>query len=306
MNVGIIGSGAMGCTVGGFLSEAGADVVIYEIERSIVDAIESNGVRIEMNGSTDILVDVPVSDDPTDFDVVDAAFVLTKSFDTAAAVAQATPMIGPETHIVTIQNGIYNYDYLVDSYGVDRVVGGYTYSGANTIAPGHVRFIGPKPTVIGGGDRTFVHDLGEILSQAGLPTDVVNDPEPHIWKKQLWNVARKPISALCELRNGPQAEFEETRLVATHLIEEAMAVARARNIEILSDDPVGDFLVPVKPAHYDKKSSILEDVQAGRRTEIEAINGAIVEYADELGIDVPYNRAVTALVRAKERGYLQS
>lgn len=307
MRVGIIGTGAMGGLVGGMLHRhaPAVEVVCVEVEETIIEAITSDGLRIERPDGEDLVVHPTITDDPSAVDPVDVALLFTKSFDSAGALDDAEPMIDGETRVVTLQNGISNYDLLVERFSRDRAMGGHTYLGSNTIAPGHVRFMGAKPTVVGGADRATREALAAAMTRAGLPTEAVADPLPHIWEKQLWNVARKPISALCELRNGPQHELEETRFIARRLIEEALAVARARGVEVLEDDPVGEFLASPDPAHYDKKSSILEDVEAGRRTEIGAINGAVVAYAEEAGIEVPYNRAVTALVRGKEHGYLE-
>lgn len=308
MTVGIVGAGALGSAYGGLLVNAGYDVRYLEIDDDIVDAIRSNGLRIEMPTDEDLLqVDVPITSDPTEIGVVDILFIFTKSFDTEQAIQDAKPMVGSETIVVTVQNGVTNMDDLAKHVGSDRVVGGYTHVGSNKIGPGHVKLLGANQTIIGGPDLDGAKRVASMMRDAGIPTEAVADPLPHIWKKQLrTNVARKPIAALTELRNGPQVEFEETKEIAKLLIEEAVAVAEAKGIEILVDDPVNGFLETVPPEKYDKKSSILEDIENKRRTEIESINGAVVRYGEEEGIDVPYNRLVTALVRAKERGYLEN
>lgn len=304
MRIGIIGAGALGGAVGGYLHADGADVHLYDVDEEIVSAVNDGGLRVERPDDDDLVVRPPATTDPAEIGPVDAAFVFTKAFHTDEAVRGARPMIDDDTRVVTVQNGVLNVDIIARQVPEERVLGGYTRAGANTMAPGHVELMSAGPTVIGGPDRETADRLAETFSAAGLETTAVDDPLPYIWKKQLRNVARKPLAALTELRNGPQVEHEETRDVARRLIEEAMEVARAKDIEILADDPVGDFLQPAPPESYHKKSSILEDVENERRTEIEHINGAVVEYAEEEGIEVPYNRLVTALVKGKEYSYL--
>lgn len=308
MRIGIIGAGAMGCAVGGHLAAAGEDVVLLEIDPPILEAIEDRGVIVERPDGPAIRESIPIVDaaGAGTVDPVDVAFVFTKSFDTARAIEDARPMLGADATVATVQNGLANYEVLLEAIGRDRVLGGYTHVGSNTIAPGHVEYMGEQPTVLGGPDRDRAEAVAATLEAAGLPTEPVADPLPHIWTKQLWNVARKPLSALTELRNGPQVEYPETRHVASRLIAEAVAVAEAQGVEILPEDPIDDFVNADPGDHYDKKSSILEDVEAGRRTEIDAIAGPIVRAADEHGIAVPYNRMALALTRGKERGYLDA
>lgn len=307
MRIGIIGLGSIGSIYAGLLQANDENVVAYEINESIVEMVTSDGLRIERlekNKQDELVVDIPVSTDPDDIGPVDVVFLFTKAFNTDSAIADSTQMIDSETRVVTLQNGVTNIDIINEYIPQERILGGHTHVGGNLVEPGHVRFMGvSSPGSIGGADTETAERLARKLTSAGLATKAVEDPLPYIWKKQFHNVARKPLSALTELPNGPQAEIEETREVAKQLIEESMAVARAKDIEIIPDDPVDDFFEPVPPERYHKKSSILEDVEDERRTEIEQINGAIVQYADEEGIDVPYNRCVTRMVRAKERGY---
>ncbi|MFB6159599.1 MAG: ketopantoate reductase family protein [Haloferacaceae archaeon] len=306
MRFGIVGTGALGGVYGGLLHANGEDVHCYEADGAIVDAIDEEGLRIERPDDEALVVDLPVTTDPAEVDPVDVAFVFTKSFDTEQAMRDAAPMIDGRTRVATVQNGVLNVEIIAEHVPRERVLGGYTRAGANTLAPGHVEFMGMSGSGshLGGEDYETAREVARRLTGAGLGTEAVEDPLPYIWKKQLRNVARKPLSALTELRNGPQSELPETRAVARGLIEEAMAVARAKDIEVLDDDPVASFLQPVAPEKYEKKSSILEDVENERRTEIEQITGAVVQYGEEEGIDTPYNRMATNLVLAKEQSYL--
>lgn len=304
MRFGILGTGAMGGLFAGYLYENGEDVVCLEVDTAIVTAISEHGLVVERGGQDPLHVHPRVSRDPGDLGEVDVLFVFTKAFDTQGALADAAPMITLETRVVSVQNGLRNQELISELIPSDRVLAGYTRAGANTIEPGRVRELMTEETVIGGPDTETAAAVADRLTDAGLETTAVEDPEPYIWDKQFMNVAIKPLAALTELRNGPMIEYEETRAAMRRLIEEAMAVARAMDVPILADDPVAKVIdrdLDDTPAA--KKSSILEDVENHRRTEIEHINGAVVNLGNQVGVDTPYNRLATQLVRGKERAY---
>lgn len=305
MDFGIIGTGAMGGVFAAHLAANGETVRCFDVDEAIVAAIRKRGLRVERPNRSDLRVDPEASTDAEDLGVVDTAFVFTKTIDTAAALVDAGPMVGPETRVVTVQNGLGNVDRVARHIPEACILGGYTRAGANTVDPGRVRQLTTGETVVGGPDRETAGRVAELLTAADLETDAVADPEPHVWDKAWTNVAVKPVAALCELRNGPMIEIPETRAVMRHLIEEAMAVARANGVKILADDPVSLVIDrELDAAGREKKSSILEDVEAGRPTEIRHINGAVADLGDETGVDTPYNRLATQLVTGKERSYL--
>jgi 2-dehydropantoate 2-reductase len=306
MRFGIIGTGAIGGLFAGYLCANGEEVCCFDADEEIVSSIEKTGLRVERPDREDLCVHPEISTASADLGTVDVAFLMTKSFDTETALADADPMLGPETRILTVQNGLYNLELIGGHVPDERLLGGYTLTGSNTVEPGRVRQLMDGKTVIGGTDTETAGAVADRLTAAGIETTAVEDPEPHIWDKQFMNAAIKPIAALTELRNGPMVEHEETRDAMRRLIEEAVAVARAKGVEILADDPVGDVLDrEMSEANAEKKSSILEDVENERPTEIEHINGAVVAFGEEHGVETPYNRLATQLVSGKERSYLE-
>lgn len=305
MRFGMIGTGAMGGLFAGHLGANGEEVCCFDVDEDIVSAIGERGLHVERPGRDDLVVEPEVSTSPAELGTVDVAFVFTKAMDTEAALAEADPMVGPETRAVSVQNGLGNMGLVGRHVPEERVLGGYTRTGSNTVEPGRVRQRSNGETVVGGADAEAAARVADRLTDAGLETIAVDDPEPHIWDKQFTNVAIKPLASLTELRNGPMIEYGETRAAMRGLIEEAMAVARANDVEILADDPVGKVIDrELDEAGANKKSSILEDVENERPTEIEHINGAVVELGEDAGIDTPYNRLATQLVVGKERSYL--
>lgn len=305
MRFGIIGTGSMGGLFAGYLDDAGEDVCCYDVNEALVDAITNSGLRVERSESEDIVAWPSASTSPSELGVVDVAFVLTKAIDTSDALEGAEPMLDAETTVVTVQNGLRNMEIVGSHVSSRNVLGGYTRLGSNTVRPGQVRQMSTGETVFGGEDHGTASEVASALTDAGIDATAVNDPVPYIWDKQFTNVSIKPVAALSKLRNGPMIEYEETREAMSHLIEEAVDVARAQDIDILATDPVSAVIDrELSEDDFDKKSSILEDVENRRPTEIEHINGAVVQIGEDLGIDTPYNRIVTQLVNGMEYSFM--
>lgn len=300
--IGVVGAGALGGLFGGYLHRSGQDVSLVDKDSELVDRINEDGLTIEQPDGEKVTVYPTVTTTPEDVRPVDVLFVFVKAIHTEQAIQDAKPLLHEETVVVTVQNGLRNLSILRDAVPSERVVGGTTTEGSSLQERGHVLHTGRGKTKIGGEDDKAAAHVADLLTAAGIETTVVDSPESHIWEKQLVSVAIKPVAALTGLLDGPLAEHEETRRVMAELVTEAVAVAQAMGVELLSDDPL-QAVLDVCEVNYDTKSSMLEDVQKHRRTEIDHINGAIVDYAEQEGIDVPHNRMATALVKGKEYSY---
>lgn len=306
MKIAVIGAGALGTLLGGLLAQDGNDVWLVHHRDEYVRAVNRAGVRIEGDALSDtpLTVDVPATTDADDIGEVDLGLVLVRSHQTRTALAEHDGCIGPETRLLTLQNGLRNLEVLGEVVGERRTFGGITFVGAELEKPGTVRNTNVGPTTLGGDDRTFGDRIGEVFRSAGLSdVSVVDDPEPYIWDKQLVSLAFKPVASLTRLPNGRIVTDEGLVRIMQQLVGEARAVADARGIPRLTDDVI-DRVIEIGRNNPDHRSSMLQDVRASRKTEIDEINGAIADYADEEGIEAPYNRMVTTLVRGLERGYL--
>jgi len=302
MRIGIIGAGALGSVFGAYLYTSGQGVVLFDIDKPTISAINEDGLLVERPDCEDLRVHPEASTDPSTLGTVDVAFVFVKSFDTMDAMRDAEPMYDQETVVVTLQNGLKNMETIAEFVPEDNVVGGATTVGSTTEGPGHVLHTGWGKTVLGGNDSAAAEQIGGLIKEASLETKIIDDPKTHIWKKQFVSVGIKPVAALTELVDGPLAEHDVTRSAMRKLIEEAVEVARAKGIEIRSEDPVEEAF-RICEINYETKSSMLEDVELSQRTEIDHINGAIVEYGEEVGVETPNNRLVTELVKGKEHSY---
>lgn len=301
--VGILGAGALGSVFGGYLSEAGNSVLMYDIWDEHVQAINDRGLLIERIDRPDIRTFPDATSDPQDLSPVDILLVFVKCHQTEQAIQDAERMYNGNTLVASFQNGLKNLEILREYLPRDNVFGGPTKMGSSMEGPGHVLHSGQGETKIGGDDPDAAAFLTDSLSDAGIETHQVADPEPYIWDKQFVSVGIKPVAALTELLDGPISDYEEPAHALEKLVTEAVEVARAKGIEIISDDPV-EAAHHTCQVNYETMSSMLEDVKKERPTEIDHINGAIVAYGEEEDVDTPYNRMATALVKGKELSYL--
>ncbi len=307
MKIGIIGSGGLGGLFGAFLNRNGEDVHLYDIWEDHVKAINNQGLFIERIEKDDFRVYPPATTNPEDIGTVDVVFVFVKSHHTEESITAAEPMINDDTVIVTVQNGLTNIDTIEKIYPDNHIMAGPTYVGGTTTAPGHIEekvLLDESETKIGSVNSEVELGIVELLSDAGIPSKYVENPVGHVWDKQLAIIGFVPISALTGLPMGPIAENEELSPIMESLVEEAIEVGKAKDVDIFSEDYVE------KAYHLcervpNTKPSTLVDVENERPTEIDHLNGAIVKYGKEVGIDTPYNRMLTALLKGKEQSYLQ-
>ncbi|TKR24425.1 ketopantoate reductase family protein [Natronomonas salsuginis] len=301
--VAILGAGALGGVFGGYLSRGGVDVTLVDIWEEHVSQINEEGLLVERQDRDDVVIDVPATTDSGEIGVVDVLFVFVKSYHTRTALESSEELFDENTTVVTLQNGLLNMDYISQYVPKSNIVGGATTIGSSTEGPRHVLHTGWGDTKIAGDDENRVTQVAQLLEKAGVEVHTADDPEAVIWAKQFVSVGIKPVAALTGLLDGPLSDHGESAAVMDRLVEEAMQVAKARGIPI-EGDPVAETHHNCQ-INYDTMSSMLEDVQNGRQTEIDQINGAIVKYATEEDIDVPYNRMATNLIKAKEHSYTE-
>jgi 2-dehydropantoate 2-reductase len=303
MRVAVVGAGAMGCLYGGHLTEADVDVSLVDVWREHVDTINAKGLH--MTGvSGDRVVHVPATTDPETVGEVDLVLLFVKSYDTAQAVRDSGSLIGSDTYVLTLQNGLGNLETITEAVGAGRVLGGTTSHGSTLVGPGEIRHTGVGPTVIGALDRSsrsMAEKTAETFNEAGLQTRVSDDVRDDIWGKVLVNLGINALTALTGLRNGQLLEFPELRRLMRLAVEEGMRVAEADGVDLGLLDHVA-HVYEVVEATGANRSSMLQDVDRGRRTEIDALNGAVVGLGEKMGVETPVNRALTALVKGLEHG----
>jgi 2-dehydropantoate 2-reductase len=283
----IMGAGAIGSLFGGLLADAGYDAVLVG-RKEHVDAIRDRGLRI--SGLTEKVIDVKAATEPIPARTV---LLTVKSYDTEEAM-RSVPLRS-ETVIVSIQNGLNNVERIESIVGAARTIGGVTSHGSLFISPGHIRHTGTGDTIIGGRDRERAMEVAEMFNHASIRTMVRENIMDEIWKKLIVNVGINAPTALTGIKNGMLLETN-VEWVMVKAVEEAISVARRMRMGYAS---VEDVRIVAKMT-AENKSSMLQDVRRGKRTEIDAINGEIVRIGEELGIPTPVNRTLYSLIKSLE------
>ncbi|MBC8224261.1 2-dehydropantoate 2-reductase [Candidatus Bathyarchaeota archaeon] len=301
MKTAVVGAGAMGSLFGGLLAASGENVTLVDVWREHVEAINAEGLRIGSHeGSRTI--SVKATTDPSSVGPVDLIIIFVKSYDTLEATRDALPMVSEDTVFLSLQNGLGNIEKISEVAGSDRVIPGTTAHGCTLIGPGEIFHAGSGPTIIGELDGRVTErarGIRDALEGAGIETRISETIRGALWSKVLVNVGINPLTALTGLRNGELLDHPDIMEAMRGAVEEAIRVAEALGVDLGEGDHV-ERVHDVARATASNKSSMLQDVERGRRTEIDALNGAIVDSARRLGLDVPVNETLTAAVRDLE------
>jgi 2-dehydropantoate 2-reductase len=302
MKIAVVGAGAMGSIFGARFAQAGHDAVLVDVVESLVDAINAKGVTV-VRGDDETVTHVAATTDPASVGPVDIVVFFTKCYHTAAAAEGARPLVGPSTVVASLQNGWGNGDTLASAFAPQQVVVGVTYNSGLLQGPGRVVHPAEQPTLVGsfvdGGDGDGAARLAEAIAAAGFEVSVASPVRPEIWKKLILNTATLPSAALTGMHAGALGACDDTHALVSDTTREAVAVAQGLGYEIDYDERIDTIFALLEKAGP-SKASMLQDVEAGRRTEIDVINGAVVKAADELGVPVPINRALVRLIKGWE------
>jgi len=307
MKISIIGSGAMGSLFGGMLALAGEKVVLYDVYKEHVDAINKDGLTIEEAASKEVVVAHPeASCDPQSVANSDVFIIFVKSTATEDVAAQFKSFAGPHTIALTLQNGLGNEEILRRYFGTERTAVGVTSQGATFLGPGKIRHAGNGPTHISMADQKGekLSLLVTSLSKAGFETHISDEVTSLVWSKLIINVGINALTALLNVQNGILLEYDDIKAVMADLVNEALAVASRKNIRLIYDDPLSTVYEVAKKT-ASNTSSMLQDFLHNRKTEIDFINGAIVKEAKKLGIQVPVNETITRLIRTLDMLHCQ-
>lgn len=297
MRIAVLGTGALGCLWAAHLA-AHAEVWMLGTWAEGIAAIRQHGVTVcTAEGCWQARVSVAAT--PDDAPPAEVVLTLVKSYQTARAARWAAQIAAPDGLVVTLQNGLDNLPRLAAAVGPARAVAGATAEGATLLAPGRVRHAGRGPTWLGARaeNAVAVEALASLFLRAGFDARVTDDIEGLLWRKAILNAAINPLSALWRVPNGELLATDGRRRLLAQLAQEAADVARARGVRALPEDPFA-AVSAVCRATAANRSSMLQDVERGRPTEIDSINGVIVQIGRQLGVATPLNEAVWQLVRA--------
>lgn len=310
MKILIMGAGALGSAAGGFLARAGHEIHLVG-RKAHMDAISRDGLHITgiwgehrvktLHAHTG--VDTVAAGD------MDLVLIAVKSYDTQRVVNLVVPLLAEDALICSYQNGLGNAEAIADRAGWRRTLGARVIYGARINGPGEVEItVIAAPTAIGAYDPGVpagaARIVAEAMDQAGLPTVETDAIRTVLWSKVAYNCALNPLSALLDVPYGALAECDHTRPVMDAVVHELYQVADAEHIPLAPPtaeaylDLFYNTLLPPTAAHY---ASMREDLRQGRRTEIDALNGAIATLGAKHGIECRANAILTALVHAREQ-----
>ncbi len=301
-NITIIGPGALGCLLGAFLDRAGVSVALLDYKAERAKALDKNGI-IVYDKDQAWKAAPRVTADPKRLGPQEAVIILVKAYQTASALEGISPLLCPDTLIISLQNGLGAEKLLTSLAPCAGVALGTTSQGATLIKEGVVRHAGKGDTTIGlitRGEKAAdtLNRTVAVLNRAGWPCARVEDIYPVVWGKLLVNIGINALTALSGLKNGELLQHKEAMALQEALVKEGYQVAQKAGIHMDMDlDRFIEHVRHVCEATADNKSSMLQDRLKGRPTEIDYINGAVWRIANGLGLETPLNETITRLVR---------
>lgn len=305
MKLTVVGAGAMGGALAAEASAAGHEVHVLDVSRRVIDAINERGLVVNKRGDR-LEQRVKATITAADIGVSDVVVIFVKAQHTAAAAQSLGPLLAAQTTVVSLQNGWGNADVLAANADPGRLVFGVTYNSCSLIGPAEIAHTGIGETIVGpydGTDLTRASQVADLLTDAGWAGRVADDVRTEIWNKLVLNAATLPTAALTGLAAGQLILGDEMRQLVDSAAAEACAVAKSLGLAV---DPAEliERIHAVLASAGSGKASMLQDVEARRKTEVEVINGAVVRAAEQNGIDVPANRALVALIHGLERSWM--
>lgn len=308
MKIVVIGAGAMGGLFGARLSAIGHDVTLHDIWEEHVGAMQRDGLVITELDDTIVRYRVHATIEPTpEAASADLVLVEVKAYNTQSALAPYRDIIRPETIVLSLQNGLGNLEQMQAALpGHPALAIGTSAHGSTVLGPGRLHHAGKGPNVIGvppspdGGKQVDLAPVRDALCEAGFDTEIAPDVRVMVWRKLMANVAINAVSALTGALIGDIPADPALLAISDAAVSEAMLVMRAEGIPETGEDYIAyaHHIMELTARH---RASMSQDIENGRRTEIDAINGAVAWMAAQHGIPAPTNAMLATLVRHRER-----
>ena len=303
MKVCVIGCGAVGSLFAAHLAKAGeVEVWAYDLWREHTDAIQKNGLRL--SGAADFTAQLNATSDARALPRCDYGIVATKAIHTRNAIAQVEHIFDDNSAVCSVQNGVGNEEIIAEH--VKYVIRGTTFPAGHPIGPGHIGYDIKGDTWIGPFEPAHtsmskVEELAGLMTRSGMNTLALKDARGAQWTKLIFNASTNPVGALTLLHHGAATRFEPTGRLFNDLIAEGEAVARKLGV-VLHGDP-RQLVQKGASAPGKHKASMLQDVIARRETEVDFMNGAIVQWGEKFGVPTPLNKALWELIKGLEHSW---
>lgn len=306
MKFAIMGAGAMGCLVGGLLAKNNEDVILIDVWKEHVDAINKNGLFMEEVGKKKENIKIKATCDVNTVGVVDVIIFLVKGTVTESAIKQCKPMIDKNTMVITLQNGLGNSEKISSVVDKTQVAYGVMEFSAVMKGPGVITYELAKGNVFMGledeKEKNKLKDISLVFQKAGINAVVSDDAEERVWKKLVINSGFNPICAITALSIGSLMKEQEYIKLLEQVTSEVVTVANKKGIKLNYDDEIENLksLGEMVKEHY---PSMAQDVAHKKLTEIDFINGAVVREGNKLGVETPVNTTLVRLVKIIENTY---
>jgi 2-dehydropantoate 2-reductase len=299
----IIGCGAVGSLFAAHLAHKGeAEVWAYDVWKDHIDAINKAGLRL--SGAADFTAKLRATSSAAELPRCDYGIVATKAIHTRGAIAQTARAFDENSAVCSVQNGVGNEEIIAEH--VRYVIRGTTFPAGHPIAPGHIGFDIKGDTWIGPFEPTDtpmakVEELSGVITRSGMNVIPLKDARGAQWTKLIFNASTNPVGALTQLHHGAATRFPPTGQLFNDLIAEGEAVARALGIELHGDPRALVQKGANAPGKH--KASMFQDTSAKRQTEVDFMNGAIVQWGEKCGVPTPLNKAVWELIKGLEHSW---
>jgi 2-dehydropantoate 2-reductase len=304
MKIVMMGSGGVGGYFGARLAAGGADV--HFIARGAhLEAMRSQGLTIEGGPAPLHLSKVQATDDPSSIGSADFVLIGVKLWDTAAAIEQIAPIVGPHTTVISFQNGVLKDRYIREAFGASQIMGGVGYVATTIDRPGVIRQTGAMQRLLFGEFDGTTSDRGRRLLDAclkgGIAAQLSSDIQREIWQKYVFLVGLSGTTTTIRKPIGAIRENAQTRAFLRDVMREVVAVARGHRID-LSSDYAEQRLALADDLAYDMTSSMHHDLERGNPLEVRWLSGGVVELGQAVGVPAPLNRAISDILALHENG----
>ena len=295
IKVAVLGAGAMGCLFGGLLAEKGLNVVLIDVWKDHVDAINKNGLKMDGQGG-DRFIKIKATIDPKSLGTVDVIIIMCKATALEQALSNAKNIIGDKTVLMSFQNGIGHEAIMQKIAGKDKVLGGTTTQASNILGPGNIKNHASLPSWIGeyeGGMSDRVKDLAETFTAHGLETIASDNVKKKKWMKLFALTSVGPLSAIFDMHHTElyitNKESKLARELGKQIILETRKVAQADGVEV-SENECLEMFQKILDSNQTNKSSMAFDIQYKRKSEIDFINGSVSKIGKKHGVPTPFKR----------------
>ena len=302
MRIAVFGTGGVGGYFGGRLAEAGEDV-IFIARGDHLRAIKENGLKVDSRDGDFVIYPAAATDTVSDVGAVDLVIVGVKAWQVPEAARAMKPLVGANTTVLPLQNGVEAVQQLVDTLGSESVIGGLCRIVCFVVEPGHIRHAGATPSIIIGEldnrQSRRIATVEQLFKRAGVEITIAADIQVALWTKFLFIAS---FSGMGAIANAPAVVLRTDPQLRTQMqsaMQEIYALAHARGIN-LPKDSIDKVMAFIDAFPEDATSSMQRDIAAGKPSELEAQNGAVVRMAQEAGLEVPTHALIYHTLRPLE------